>query len=104
VRNRACPLLPCPALFDARTQAFPVLPKAQIDRIRASGHVRDVERGEILFEPNDAGYSFFCAALGRMEIVQPNFDGERQIATSRSRRIHRGNCHDPGQRIWCAGA
>jgi thioredoxin reductase (NADPH) len=107
---------PLPSALDARTQAFPVLPKAQIDRIRASGRVRDVERGEILFEPNDAAVPFFVLLSGRMEIVQPNFDGERQIAThgpgeftgeismiSGQRCLVRGRVTEPGQFIEVGG-
>ena len=107
---------PLPSALDARTQAFPVLPKAQIDRIRASGRVRNVERGEILFEPNDAAIPFFVLLSGRMEIVQPNFDGERQIAThgpgeftgeiamiSGQRSLVRGRVTEPGQFIEVDG-
>jgi thioredoxin reductase (NADPH) len=107
---------PLPSALDARTQAFPVLPKAQIDRIRASGHVRDVERGEILFEPNDAVVPFFVLLSGRMEIVQPNFDGERPIAAhgpgeftgeismiSGQRCLVRGRVTEPGQFIEVGG-
>src|SRR5215831_10375711 len=75
-----------PSALDARTQAFPTLTAAQIDRIRPLGRVRPVERGEILFEPGDEGIPFFVMLSGSMEIVQPVLDGERQIAT-----------HDPGE-------
>src|SRR3984957_7888102 len=40
-----------PSALDARTQAFPVLTAAQIDRVLPIGKVRQVQRGEILFEP-----------------------------------------------------
>ncbi len=107
---------PLPSALDARTQAFPVLPKAQIDRIRASGQVRDVERGEILFEPNDTAVPFFVLLSGRMEIVQPSLDGERQIAThgpgeftgeiamiSGQRCLVRGRVTEPGEFIEVGG-
>src|ERR1022692_4877885 len=107
---------PLPSALDARTHAFAVLPKSQIDRIRASGHVRDVERGEILFEPNDAVVPFFVLLSGRMEIVQPNFDGERPIAAhgpgeftgeismiSGQRCLVRGRVTEPGQFIEVGG-
>jgi thioredoxin reductase (NADPH) len=71
-----------PSALDARTQAFPTLSAAQIERIRLSGHVRKVDRGEILFKPNDTGISFFVLLSGVMEIVQPiPTGGERVIAT-----------------------
>jgi thioredoxin reductase (NADPH) len=72
---------PPPSALDARTQAFPVLTAALIDRIRPSGRLRDVQRGEILFEPNDTNVPFFVLLSGSMEIVQPGLDGERSIAT-----------------------
>ena len=75
-----------PSALDARTQAFPVLTAAQIDRLRPSGRERTVERGEILFQPNDLSVPFFVLLSGAMEIVQPTFEGERTIAT-----------HDPGE-------
>jgi thioredoxin reductase (NADPH) len=71
-----------PSALDARTQAFPTLSAAQIERIRHSGHVRPVDRGEILFKPNDTEISFFVLLSGAMEIVQPiPTGGERVIAT-----------------------
>jgi thioredoxin reductase (NADPH) len=71
---------PGPSALDAATQAFPVLTPAQIDRIRLSGRVRSVDRGEILFQPNDPAVPFFVMLSGGMEIVQPTLDGERPIA------------------------
>jgi len=107
---------PLPSALDPRTQAFPVLPQAQIDRIRPSGRVRNVERGEILFEPNDPVIPFFVLLSGRMEIVQPNFGGERAIAThgpgeftgeismiSGQRSLVRGRVTEPGQFIEVDG-
>jgi len=74
-------LLPQLSALDARTQAFPVLTPAQIDRIRACGRVRSVQRGDILFEPNDTDLPFFVLLSGAMEIVQPDLDGERRLVT-----------------------
>ena len=73
------PLLP--SALDPNTQAFPVLTAAQIDRARPLGRLRKVERGEVLFEPNDSGVPFFVLLSGNMEIVQPSLEGERPIAT-----------------------
>jgi len=70
-----------PSTLDARTQAFPALTSAQIDRIRPLGHSRRVRRGEILFEPGDTKVPFFVLLSGRMEIVQPSLEGERPVAT-----------------------
>jgi thioredoxin reductase (NADPH) len=70
-----------PSAPDARTQAFPVLTAAQIDRVLPLGKVRQVHRGEILFEPGDTNVPFFVLLSGGMEIVQPDLTGERAIAT-----------------------
>ena len=66
-----------------RAQAFPVLTPAQIDRIRHFGKVRQVEAGQIVFEPGDVVVPFFVLLSGSMEIVQPDAKtgGERLIVT-----------------------
>jgi thioredoxin reductase (NADPH) len=48
--------------------------------------VRKVEPGDILFEPDDTAIPFFVLLSGRMEIVQPDLEGERRIAS-----------HEPGE-------
>src|SRR6266852_5579720 len=73
--------LPVPSALDARTQAFPVLTAAQISRVRSGSKVREVKKGEILFEPGDTNVPFFVLLSGGMEIVQPDLRGERPIAT-----------------------
>ena len=70
-----------PSALDARTQAFPVLTAAQIDRVLPIGKVRQVQRGEILFEPGHTDVPFFVLLSGNMEVVQPDLTGERPIAT-----------------------
>lgn len=75
-----------PSALDPRTQAFPVLTEAQIGRIRPISKSRRVEKGEILFEPDDTDVPFFVLLSGKMEIVQPDLTGERPIAK-----------HDPGE-------
>jgi len=70
-----------PSALDARTQAFPVLSAAQIDRVLPMGKVRQVRTGEILFEPGDTNVPFFVLLSGSMEIVQPDLTGERRIVT-----------------------
>lgn len=71
---------PVPSALDSRTQAFPVLTSSQIGRLQPGSTVRKVEAGEILFQPGDAEVPFFVLLSGEMEIVQPEFGGERQIA------------------------
>ncbi len=74
---------PSPSALDARTQAFPVLTAAQIDRLRPGSKLRKVEPGEILFQPDDTEVPFFVLLSGSMEIVQPGLTGERPIVTHR---------------------
>ena len=69
-----------PSALD-HTQAFPVLTAAQIARVRPCGKVRNVEPGEILFEPGDVRVPFFVLLSGAVEIVQPDVNGEREITT-----------------------
>ena len=64
-----------------RTQAFPVLTSAQIDRVRPGSKLRKVGLGEILFQPGDTDVPFFVLLSGSMEIVQPDPWGERPVAT-----------------------
>jgi thioredoxin reductase (NADPH) len=100
---------PIASALDARTQAFPTLSAAQINRIRALGTVRRVEKDEILFEPGDTTIPFFVLLSGAMEIVQPSLSGERTIAAhgpggftgemtmiSGRRNLVRGRVTEPG--------
>ena len=85
---------PIPSALDARTQAFPTLSAAQINRIRALGTVRSVEKGEILFEPWRSHNSLLRSAF--------RCDGNRTARaewgtgcrSARARRIYRRNDDD----------
>lgn len=107
---------PVPSALDPRTQAFPVLTPAQIDRIRPCGDVRRVEKGEILFEPGDTVVPFFVLLSGSMEIVQPGLNGELPVAThgpgeftgemtmiSGRRALVRGRVTEPGEFLKLSG-
>jgi len=72
---------PVPSALDSRTQIFPDLTPAQIDRIRNGSKLRRVESGEILFHPGDTNVPFFVLLSGEMEIVQPGLSGEKLITT-----------------------
>jgi thioredoxin reductase (NADPH) len=72
---------PLPSALDARTQTFPVLTPTQINRIRSGGKLRQVKKGDVLFEPGDTDVPFFVLLSGNMEIVQPDLSGESMIAT-----------------------
>ncbi len=79
--GRVMSVIIAPSAPDYRTQAFPVLTSAQIDRVRPGGRLRKVELGEILFQPDDTNVPFFVLLSGRMEIVQPDPWGERPVTT-----------------------
>jgi len=64
-----------------RTQGFPVLTSAQINRVRPGSKLREVKLGEILFEPGDTAVPFFILLSGSMEIVQPDPWGEHPVTT-----------------------
>src|SRR3954463_13263057 len=67
--------------LDANTQTFPELTGAQIQRARAYGETRTVQKKDILFRPGDMGVPFFILLSGSMEIVQPTLEEERLITT-----------------------
>src|SRR5579871_362932 len=74
---------PIPSALDASTQIFPELTHAQTERIRAASKLRKVEVGEILFKPGDSSVPFFVLLSASMEIVQPEFKGDKLIVTHR---------------------
>ncbi|MGD0930302.1 MAG: FAD-dependent oxidoreductase, partial [Candidatus Korobacteraceae bacterium] len=74
----AVPNLP---IAEPGSEAFPILTAAQIDRLRPFGKTRQVQAGEILFEPGDTNVPFFVLLSGRLDIVQPCPTGERVIVT-----------------------
>jgi thioredoxin reductase (NADPH) len=107
---------PVPSALDPRIQAFPVLTPAQVDRIRLTGKVRQVVKGEILFEPGDTIVPFFVLLSGSMEIVQPGLSGELPVAThgpgeftgemtmiSGRRVLVRGRVTEPGEFLELTG-
>jgi thioredoxin reductase (NADPH) len=51
---------------------FPKLTQAQIGRIKAHGHIRTVQRGEVLVEQGDTSVPFFVVITGELEILRPS--------------------------------
>lgn len=51
-------------------QAFPILTAAQIARVAQHGRVRQVARGDLLFEVGESLVSFFVVMNGHVEIVR----------------------------------
>jgi thioredoxin reductase (NADPH) len=67
-------------------QAFPTLTEAQIARVTAHGHLRKVERGEVLVKAGARNASFFVVVSGHLDIVRMS-DGIETIIV----------VHKPGQ-------
>jgi thioredoxin reductase (NADPH) len=92
---------------------FPKLTQAQIGRIEAYGHVRTVERGEVLIEQGDTSVPFFVVITGELEIVRPSaanetlvtvhgsgqFTGEVNTLSGR-RSFFRMRVTKPGKQKW----
>jgi thioredoxin reductase (NADPH) len=72
---------PTSSALNSQTQIFPTLTAPQIERVRASGRLRKVEKGDILFRPGDVNVPFFVVLSGGMEVVQSGMGGERTVAT-----------------------
>ena len=51
---------------------FPKLTPAQIRRVAAHGHMRAVERGEVLVEQGDVSVLFFVVITGKLKVVRPS--------------------------------
>jgi thioredoxin reductase (NADPH) len=107
---------PTPSVLDNRTQAFPILTEAQINRVRSVAKVRPVQKGEILFEPGDTVVPFFVLLSGNMEIVQSDLNGEITVAKhgpgeftgemtmiSGRRALVRGRVTEPGDFLELSG-
>jgi thioredoxin reductase (NADPH) len=107
---------PVPSALDARTQTFPVLTEAQINRVHAFGKVRRVEKGEILFEPGDPNIPFFVLLSGGLDVVQPGLNGEQLLVShvpgnftgemtmiSGRRSLVRGRVSDAGEFLEVSG-
>lgn len=70
-----------PTPSERNLQTFPVLDRAQIERIAVHGKTRRVERGEVLVEQGEETMRFFVVLSGRLEVLQSDGDGERIVAT-----------------------
>jgi thioredoxin reductase (NADPH) len=70
-----------------RNGAFPRLNEEQRARLRAVGHTRAVESGEVLFREGDSGYDFFVVQSGAIAIVEGYGHGNRVIAVHGQHRF-----------------
>ncbi len=78
-----------PSSLDYKTQIFPKLTSAQIERVRPWAKLRQVVPGEILFKPGDEHVPFYVLLSGSLEIVQPTQPTQPVIATHVAGRFHR---------------
>src|SRR5260370_8106755 len=62
-------------------ELFPKLTAAQIARIAALGHVRSIERGEVLVEVGASEVPFFVVVSGELEVVRPSGTTETLITS-----------------------
>jgi thioredoxin reductase (NADPH) len=107
---------PVPSALNATTQAFPSLTAVQINRVRSSGKLRQVKKGEILFDIGDTSVPFFVLLSGSMDIVQSDLWGEQLVAKHDSggftgemtmmsgrRSLVRGRVTEPGEFLELTG-
>jgi thioredoxin reductase (NADPH) len=62
-------------------QIFPTLTAAQVTRISAHGHLRQVQSGEVLVEAGEQSARFFVVTAGQVDIVRPSDTSEELVAT-----------------------
>jgi thioredoxin reductase (NADPH) len=105
--NRALPLT-----SSRVEQIFPTLTPAQIRRMAAHGHVRAIQRGEVLVEQGDSVVPFLVVVNGELEVVRPSgavetlvtvhgpgqFTGETNLLSGR-RALFRTRVTKPGEVI-----
>jgi len=101
-----------PTLAQPADRLFPILTPEQIARVAAHGHVRHVQRGEVLMEAGDPHPRFFVVTAGHLEVVQLSggadmvvvihrrgqFSGEATMLSGR-RGLHRLRVGEAGQVI-----
>jgi thioredoxin reductase (NADPH) len=81
------PLVALPSADAAGDQAFPTLTEAQIARIAAHGHSRQVEAGEVLVRAGVRNANFFVVVAGRLDIVQLSDGIETLIVVHKAGQI-----------------
>ena len=60
---------------------FPKLTPAQISRIASHGHIRKIQRDEVLVEQGDISVSFFVVISGEIEILRPTAGTDETLVT-----------------------
>ena len=69
-----------PLLTSGIERMFPTLTPAQVERIAAHGHVRQIRPGEVLVQQGDQIVPFFVVTTGGVEIVRPSGTNETLVA------------------------
>src|SRR5262245_738197 len=72
------------SLSSSIDQIFPTLTAAQVARFAANGHLRRVQRGEVLLEAGESAPKLFVVTAGQVEIVRPKVKGEDSVAVLQS--------------------
>ena len=65
--------------MERAAQMFPKLTPAQIERISAIGHRREVRAGEVLFDVGEQNTGFFVVLEGAIDVVRPVGDREEPV-------------------------
>jgi thioredoxin reductase (NADPH) len=60
-------------------QVFPTLTAAQIARVKAHGHLRSVEQGEVILDADHRDASFFVVISGHVEVIRWSGDAEELV-------------------------
>ncbi len=64
-----------------KEQIFPKLTISQIHRIEVRGHVRMIQKGEVLVEQGDSAVPFFVVVSGELEVVRPSGSAVETLVT-----------------------
>ena len=69
-------------------QIFPKLTPSQVDRFAARGHIRAIDRGEVLYEQGQSGASLFVVVSGELEVIRPLLSVETLVTVFETRQFY----------------
>ena len=69
-------------------QIFPKLTQSQIDRFAALGHIRTIDRGEVLYEQGQSGAPLFVVVSGELEVIRPLLSVETLVTVFETRQFY----------------
>lgn len=70
---------PNSSALKADTETYPLLSAAQIERVRSCAKLRQVQSGEVLYQPGDLAVPLYVLLSTSVQIVQLNAEGEKPI-------------------------